>query len=110
MSADNWRECPKCKKEIINKRNEKIDFAAKQYGTISQKEYEELRDEAMAPLPEVEETFREDYEIFTGPLFDEGEDKVFLYVDYIGKCQACGFGKVLQIKEELDVESNDNII
>jgi rubrerythrin len=84
MSADNWAKCPKCADALEKDRVKRIDDAAKQYGKIPQHEWEKLRDAAIKPEAEQEDTLREDYEI---GVQSDGN----FYVNYSGRCNECGF-------------------
>lgn len=85
MSADNWRECPKClaEKTATHDTKEGLDLL---YGKIPAGEYLErvnaLENPATVALEG--ETFREDYEIGVG------KDGVFS-VSYAGSCSVCNF-------------------
>ena len=83
MSADNWGICPRCNKE----HNEKIGQiqlrAGEQYGKVSSEKYLKLL-ECANPLPKIDPTLREDYEIFTDV---EG----LFFVSYSCSCNKCNF-------------------
>lgn len=94
MSASNWSICPLCN----NEEKAKITLA-KQYGKISQEEYDELKEQLLHPThPEYskqKETVREDYEIYF-----EGENYVFNGTAECELCFTTWKGKVI-IKPEL---------
>lgn len=83
MSADNWAECPQCK------RWEELDFADAEvelknsYGKVSAEEYLAKRDEVYAEK-DSESTLREDWELGTD---EDGE----FYVIYRCHCDICKF-------------------
>lgn len=79
MSADNWEECPKCKKkkEALERKLEV------EYGIIPKKEYEDLQAEVISLKSEPKFSLREDWEI---GIYD-GEFEV----DYGASCDKCGF-------------------
>lgn len=97
MSADAWRICPKCKHEAESNRDTRILECSKSHGKIPALQY--LADLEVANKPvELEETLREDYEVFT----DESGN---FYFSYGCRCQNCDFHhsekiekKVFQIK------------
>lgn len=84
MSANNWRVCPKC---IAERAAEKVvaeQVAAKAYGKVSADEYLKLLEAAEDQGAVLEETLREDYEIYTS------ESGRFV-VSYGCSCSHCGF-------------------
>lgn len=82
MSADNWTDCPRC----TAKASERIVDLARQltegYGVLPLDEFDALRDEVKRG-PQLEETFRENYEFYGAP---EGT----IVADYSGWCVVCG--------------------
>lgn len=108
MSADNWTTCPGC---ILRSETGKAKLAtliAESYGKVSIEEHDALR-EKLANWPDLEDTFREDYEI-TG-----AEDGTVTIV-YRGSCTKAfeeydkprrdwrGCGAHLEFKAKHDVE------
>lgn len=86
MSADAWRVCPKCKykHEIDTRIAEKK--ARESYGKVSAEEFDRLREvarEMVCKLEKMDETLREDYEIYTD---ETGE----FFISYYCWCEACG--------------------
>lgn len=89
MSADNWRQCPRCVKEASEKCNALDGDLSAAYGTVSLKEYEETRLETQARVREImavasEEVMREDYDVGM-----DGHGKEFA-VSYRAYCTRCG--------------------
>jgi len=77
MSADAWRVCPKCKKDL----DKKLESS---YGKVPEEEYiklleqkKDLQDESNTA------TLREDYEIYT-------DDDGLFSVSYSCSCDKCG--------------------
>ena len=93
MSADNWMVCPKCRRDVAETRETRIDKTRKLYGKIPEAEYREKIVEAEKPV-EFEETFREDYE---QGMTDCGE----YFVSYSGHCSKCGFRHSHEFKEQI---------
>ncbi|GAF68325.1 unnamed protein product, partial [marine sediment metagenome] len=59
MSADNWRECPKCSKDAIARKEALANKVIESYGKIPAEEYLSLIAEQHEPIvPDV--TLRED--------------------------------------------------
>ncbi len=98
MSADNWRQCPRCVLDSEAQRTVERTALAKEYGTMPPEEFikqsEELKARHSRPL--VEETLREDYEFYID------EEHVFS-VDYSCHCEACGFAHAFNHKETLEL-------
>jgi len=72
MSADNWSECPLCKKkqkELMNR--------------VSAKQWSEIKEQFKHPEYDTDEQVREDYEIY----FDEKNNWVF---KGHAECGVCG--------------------
>ena len=83
MSADNWRECPQCK------RNQAKELESL-YGKVTESEYRSR----IAELEDDENSsFREDYEL---GVYEEE-----FYVRYHGRCERCGFTVEFEHKEDL---------
>ncbi len=91
MSADNWATCPKCLKKRRAEKEQLTKRAADSYGKVSAEDFDELRKKADSLSMDIEETFREDYEL---GILESGE----FYVSYQGQCSVCDFGK--QFKHE----------
>lgn len=83
MSADNWRECPKCNKKLLLSKEAEQKKADDSYGKVTRGEYLDLVALAKKPI-KLEQTLREDYHIFVNL---EGE----FIVSYECHCQDCGF-------------------
>lgn len=86
MSANNWRECPKCLREGVKEQEQAIADAKAQYGRVPADEYERLMQRArwVAHPENTEETLREDWKIST--------DKAGkFYVSYRCSCENCDF-------------------
>ncbi len=83
MSADNWADCPKCKKKFEDEQLQRIKKANEAYGKAPQAEYCKLVTEASIVRVSKYRTFREDYGIGL-----EGEE---LVIDYYGRCDTCRF-------------------
>lgn len=82
MSADNWTYCPNCKllaDERTRLLAQKVTYS---YGKVPSDEYLAMLKTLRAGGPELEETFREDYEIGLQP---DGSFEV----SYSGRCEAC---------------------
>lgn len=92
MSADNWRECPKCLKDAIARKEALANKVIESYGKISAEEYLSLVAEQQEPIvPDV--TLREDWDIFTD------ETGIFL-VSYRCSCSKCGFSYRFKHEEQ----------
>ncbi len=83
MSADNWRRCPQCLKTAKDKQDKLKLKAGESYGKVPKDEYLKMLKDAETE-PQIEETFREDYELGT----DEDGN---LYVSYHGGCNVCSY-------------------
>ncbi len=96
MSADNWADCPRCKKQAELKFNTKVKRLADSYGNMSEDDYLGLRDEVAKGLNVPKETLSEYYEL--------GIYKDKFGVSYKAECrtQGCGFGHTFKHDEELE--------
>lgn len=89
MSANNWRDCPRCLRESRIRAALRLKDAHALYGTVSRADYE-------AALAEVSEQDELDFESVDGGSFRENfriltrDDGVFT-VSYSGSCGICGF-------------------
>lgn len=94
MSADNWGVCPRCKKNFRGVKVDKKRETEAAYGKVSASEYLAMVAElANTPNDEIEETLREDYEIYTD------EDGLFV-VEYNGECSVCDYHVVFKHREK----------
>lgn len=90
MSADAWRECPRCKDQLE-------EILKNSYGKVSAEEYLRIVSETE---DRIEETpFREDYEIL---MDDEGE----FYINYHGECTQCGLKHKFKHTEQVYTRKN----
>ena len=94
MSADRWSKCPECARKRKLKKAKLVKAAEDSYGKVSKKDFDKLKADADEFNGDVDETFREDYEIGMGIIF-EGE----LYISYRGSCTECGFEKKFNYHE-----------
>jgi hypothetical protein len=83
MSADNWTFCPRCREKHEKEWVEKVSIIEDLYGKIPAEEFISKRED-LKTKPELELTFREDYEIGLG------KDGKFS-ISYGGFCQICKF-------------------
>ena len=81
MSADNWTACPACIKLADQEYEELERRVHTDYGKITVEEYSRLL-MAVKKKPELDSTFREDYELGVD------EDGLFM-VKYRGRCTEC---------------------
>ena len=90
MSADNWRECPKCEAKATEDRLVKYRQAAEAYGKVPSEEWQRMTAAAGAAI-ELEDTLREDYQ--QGIYEREDEDELGYHVYYSARCEqeGCGF-------------------
>lgn len=95
MSADNWRQCPRCVKKARADNLVLQKKAAEAYGKVPAEEWQKMTAEANKPI-ELDETFREDYEL---GVCDDGE----FYVSYSGYCKQCDFSHKFSKTEQLKV-------
>lgn len=79
MSANNWRVCPRCKRQKDEEQGKVEDM----YGKVSAAQYAQLLAESKKS-PRLSESLREDWEIGTDT---EGN----FYVYYGCSCDHCGF-------------------
>lgn len=101
MSADNWAECPKCRKRVEKEYADANKALREQYGKVSLEEYKKLEDVAKLKAHKCKEmdiTLREDYEI---GIYDGR-----FYIGYSGTCTDpnCDFVFHFDHKAEFDNE------
>ncbi len=86
MSANNWTECPKCKRDKAANIKKLKSRHATEYGKIPLAEYQKIGEQITDLESESDggETLREDYEIWIN------KDGVFT-VDYGCSCDRCKF-------------------
>ena len=84
MSADNWKECPRCLKRAIAKKEQLEAMVTENYGKVPVEEFDQLRAEAAKPV-DIGQHLREDYEFYLDE--ETGE----FYASYKGRCQECDF-------------------
>ena len=96
MSANNWRECPRCMKRAIEEKEAAVVAAKASYGKAPPEEYEAAMAEARKPVVH-EETFREDYEL---GVLESGK----FFVNYSGTCTRCGLSHEFSHKEQVPLE------
>lgn len=84
MSADNWRECPRCAIGYLEEINRlKLEVEAR-YGKVPVDEFDEFRREVDSFIYNgVEHEFREDYEIYS--------EETTVYMHYSGFCRTCKY-------------------
>ncbi len=99
MSADNWRQCPKCliiRRENVEKSRQKIDDA---YGKVSVAKYHLLvAEHAELEKKKVPETLREDYEMGMKTTGD-------FFCCYGCSCETCGFSFNYNHKQIVEVKT-----
>jgi hypothetical protein len=93
MSADNWTQCPRCSAKARAAFVAKTKTAAESYGKVPPSQYTRLMDEIARGAPEMEDTFREDYDIG----LRDGE----FTIDYHGRCGECGLKHVFKHVEKV---------
>lgn len=85
MSADNWRQCPRCLANHKEQIAAELQEANQAYGKVPADEYRAKLDKAKANSEvELEDTLREDYQIGVD------EDGQFA-VGYRASCEQCNF-------------------
>ena len=90
MSADNWTTCPGCYDKAQKEAIEEHERVAGLYGVVPVEEFDAER-AALPPIdPEIDNTFREDYEFFGA---SQGE----IHCRYKGQCMTCGLS--VEIKD-----------
>lgn len=95
MGANNWRVCPKCKKDREVRAEELSIEAAEAYGKVSVEEWKSLDAKAKeCAQPLDSETLREDYEI---GMQSDGE----FFFDYGCSCSVCGFSHSKKVEEQV---------
>jgi len=83
MSADNWRVCPRCKRQLGQEMEDLAKKLVASYGKVPESEYLEILAHISEPR-ELDETLREDYEQF---ISEDG----YYRVVYSCHCSKCGF-------------------
>jgi predicted Zn-ribbon and HTH transcriptional regulator len=89
MSADNWTQCPKCKKNKEDECDELDKQVVVSYGKIPADDYISLVEKSSKLADQLknrtvpEDTLREDYEL----RIRDGE----FSVSYYASCKTCGF-------------------
>ena len=93
MSADNWRECPKCSKKLKDFIDKQSEVGKKGFTEDEWEEFETLKE----LVKEHDNTpLREDYELGVG-------EDCLAYVIYSGECQVC-FATWSFKKEDIEQE------
>ena len=92
MSASNWAVCPNCAKKFHDEQESKLEAA---YGVLTKEDFALLVDEADQTI---EETFREDYEIY-------GAESGTIHVSYSGRCRDCGLALKFDHNHTLDLDN-----
>lgn len=93
MSADNWALCPRCKWQSELEYRNRAQEVRDSYGKVAPEYYLETL-KALETKPDLEPTFREDYEL---GVLDNGQ----FYVNYRGGCTQCGLNKEFKHDETL---------
>lgn len=105
MSAQNWTTCPACELRAEAENDLRAKAAKDAYGKVSEEEYEKLRDRASDDaVEELEETFREKYELAIG---HNKRGPHMFFVVYSGECQSCGFSHSFEHYDDLAKEVKD---
>jgi hypothetical protein len=92
MGANNWGECPQCRRDAAAKQQRRAKVVGEAYGQVSSEEYQTLFKRASEPIS-LSQTLREDYEIRTTA---NGR----FMVDYGASCRECGFS--FEFRHEVD--------
>ncbi|MDA4131526.1 MAG: hypothetical protein OK454_00160 [Thaumarchaeota archaeon] len=82
MSADNWTTCPACYDKAQKEAIEEHERVANLYGVISVEEFDAERAALPDIDPQIDSTFREDYEFYGA---SQGE----IHYIYKGRCMTC---------------------
>jgi hypothetical protein len=93
MSADNWTECPNCRKKAEAEKLERIEAVAKGYGKVKREKYDQLVAKAAESI-KLEQTLREDYElgVLRGKDFScKRPHECVFYIIYSCSCSHCSF-------------------
>ena len=99
MSADNWRECPKCESQADTAYAQALLQLEESYGKIPVDEWLKARDEANkldVSRNTVETHFREDYEFYWA-------DSDTVVATYGGECMDCGFKVSFKYEHPVDL-------
>ena len=99
MSADNWTQCPRClKRRAMEVENKETEVGAA-YGNVTVERFDQMRAELESlKTDEVDNTFREDYEI---GVFD-GE----FFVQYKGACGTCNLRHEFKYEQDVNVDGD----
>lgn len=84
MSADAWRFCPQCRKNIETKNKEAAKKVENLYGKVSSSEYLSKLKALNAPKDNPEESLREDYCVYM-------DESGVLHISYQASCEVCNF-------------------
>lgn len=99
MSADNYRQCPRCLSSAQERAAALLQEMNEAYGKIPLDEFDVLRREAETPIDPAEFwTLREDYEI---GIWD-GQFGAY----YSASCSVCGFSYGFEHVEAVDWRSD----
>jgi hypothetical protein len=107
MSADNWTDCPQCRRRAKAEHLAAEQHLREVYGTVPIEEYEDLQSNLKVLADRVvdldgrnpEQSLREDYEIY-------GAEEGIVTVSYRGHCSLCGLG--LDFKQEVPFTGLDD--
>ena len=93
MTADNWRQCPRCIHIAEEEQDKLLKLVDESYGKVSANEYLQMVQETKRDIS-VDDTLREDYQL--------GMDEFGVFsVEYKCHCNACGYRYEYSI--EIDV-------
>lgn len=81
MSADNWTECPRCVDRANRDYRAEVERVEALYGKVPVEEFD--RERAALRAPELDATFRENYEFY-------GAMSGTVHYNYRGSCTRCG--------------------
>lgn len=101
MSTDNWAVCPRCTKNLTDKKRKLQQKLIDSYGKVSLEEYKKTALRLESYDYEIEDrNLREDYEIGVW------EDKFF--IKYSAHCQICGFTYKYGFEDANPAKENKN--
>lgn len=93
MSADAWRKCPNCLRNLERQIEKLEEELRKSYGKVSVDEYERMK--LGIPSEELkEDSFREDYETYM-------DEYGTFYFKYSGRCVTCNWKHEEKIKKQV---------
>lgn len=92
MSANNWRVCPRCKRQNDEERAKEQAEVEGQYGKVPAAEYTRLLEKSKKRSPTICENLREDWEIGID------QDGTF-FVIYHCSCDVCDLNFTFRHKE-----------